>query len=458
MQSSSKRNKLPPPPQPVNPSVARRLAFEILKRVEKDNAQSGVLLANLDGDIRDDDRRLCHELVLGVLRRQLWLDLAIEHFSHREIGKLDLPVKLALRIGLYQLRFLTKIPDSAAVNESVNLVRAAGVQSAAGMVNAVLRQATREPDFDPAAGVIDADEKLAIETSHPEWLIRRWANVLGLPEATGLANMNNEPAPVGFRLTTKGNDHDQQEIMARLAAGGAEISPSPLVPNSWRVRQGGSQLYDLARSGLIYVQDEGSQLIAHLLGAQPGERVLDVCAAPGSKATHIDALAPEAMIVAGDRHEHRLHTLVILANQQGVRGIQPVVFDATQQFPFDELSFDRVLVDAPCSGTGTLRHNPEIRWRITEDDIADLAQKQLMILTRSAEMVRPGGRLLYSTCSLEREEDEDVVEHFLGECVDFRASILDAPEGMQTETGAIRSWPHRDQVDGFFIKAFERES
>ncbi len=441
-------------------SPARRAAFEILQRVEHENAYTSVLLAALDEEMRAEDRGLCHELVLGVLRRQLWLDRVIEHLADREIEGLDLAVTLALRMGIYQLRFLSRIPPSAAVNESVNLVRAGGVQSAAGMVNAVLRRATREPDYDPAAGVREADEKLAIETSHPQWLIRRWANAFGPEETASLARANNEPAPVAFRLTTRAlalaDGFDR--VIKQLESSGAQLSPSQIVPNSWRVTGDGSLLRELSRDGLIYLQDEASQLVAHLLGAQPNERMLDVCAAPGSKTMHTDALAPLALIVAGDLHEHRLSTLKALALQQGVEGIQPVVYDATQPLPFAAESFDRVLVDAPCSGTGTLRHNPEIRWRITAPDIKELSEKQTKILANAAVVVRPGGRLVYSTCSVEIEENEDVAENFLEEHYDFASSVLDAPSEMQSKTGAIRTWPHRQDVDGFFIQAFERKS
>jgi 16S rRNA (cytosine967-C5)-methyltransferase len=442
-------------------SPARRAAFEILQRVEHENAYTSVLLAALDEEMRAEDRGLCHELVLGVLRRRLWLDRVIEHLADREIEGLDLAVKLALRLGIYQLRFLSRIPPSAAVNESVNLVRAGGVQSAAGMVNAVLRRATREPDYDPSAGVTDADEKLAIDTSHPRWLIRRWANAFGPEDAASLARANNEPAPLAFRLTTKALalSDGPNLVINQLESSGVKLLPSQIVPHSWRVKGvGGGLLHELARQGMIYFQDEASQLVAHLLGAQPNERMLDVCAAPGSKTMHTDALAPLAMIVAGDLHEHRLSTLKALALQQGVEGIQPVVYDATQLLPFAPESFDRVLVDAPCSGTGTLRHNPEIRWRITAPDIKELSEKQTKILANAAVVVRPGGRLVYSTCSVEIEENEDVTENFLEEHYDFASSVLDAPSEMQSRTGAIRTWPHRQDVDGFFIQAFERKS
>jgi 16S rRNA (cytosine967-C5)-methyltransferase len=437
-------------------SPARRAAFRILRRVELEGAYASVLLASLDPGMREDDRALCHELVLGVLRRQLWLDRAIEHFAKRGIDKIDLPVKLALRLGLYQLRFLSRIPPSAAVNESVSLVRATGLRSAGSFANAVLRHATREPDYDPPAAVEGAAERLAIETSHPLWLIERWTNAFGLVETEALARANNEPAPVAFRFTQR--RRDAKQIIEEMESQGAQVSPSEIVPDAWRVAGAGSTVRGFARDGLIYLQDEASQLVAHLLGAQPSDRVLDVCAAPGSKTTHLAALAPQALIIAGDLHAHRLRTLQELARQQGTDNIAPVACDATQRLPFAEASFDRVLVDAPCSGTGTLRRNPEIRWRLSAADIGELSSKQITILSSAAAMVRPGGRLIYSTCALEPEEDEMVVERFTKEHNEYAPVQLAAANDLQTETGAIRTWPHRHRTDGFFITAFERRA
>ena len=218
-------------------------------------------------------------------------------------------------------------------------------------------------------------------------------------------------------------------------------------------------LRKLAEDGLIYFQDEASQLVAHLLGTGTGDRVLDVCAAPGSKATHIGALAPRAIIIAGDLYEHRLRILRELDATQGNDSIQVAVADATHFLPFAKASFDRVLVDAPCSGTGTLRHNPEIRWRLSAADIAELSAKQNRILAQAAEMVRPGGRLLYSTCSLETDENEAVVMNFMKEHAEFDQLrlpdllISNATGDLATATGAIRTWPHRHDVDGFFVCA-----
>jgi len=437
-------------------SPARRAAFQILRRVELEGAYASVLLASLDPEMREDDRALCHELVLGVLRRQLWLDRLIEHFAKRRSDKIDLPVKLALRLGLYQLRFLSRVPPSAAVNESVNLVRAAGLRSAASFANAVLRHATREPDYDPASGVEGAAEKLAIETSHPLWLIERWASAFGFAETEALTRANNEPAPVAFRFTQR--RRDAKQIIEELEGKGAQVSPSQIAPDAWRVEGAGGAVRKLSRDGLIYLQDEASQLVACLLGAEPGDRVLDVCAAPGSKATHLAVLAPQTLIIAGDLHAHRLRTLNQLAKQQGTNNIAPVGCDATQRLPFAGASFDRVLVDAPCSGTGTLRRHPEIRWRLNAAEIAGLSSKQISILNNAAGMVRPGGRLIYSTCALEPEEDEMVVERFAKEHNEYAQVRPAAANDLQTETGAIRTWPHRHGTDGFFVAAFERRA
>jgi 16S rRNA (cytosine967-C5)-methyltransferase len=445
-------------------SPARRAAFEILRRVEDEHAYASSLLSTLDKDLSGADRALCYELVLGVLRRQLWLDRVLEHFANRPLEKVDLPVRLSLRIGLYQLRFLTRIPPSAAVNESVNLVRAAGLRSAASFTNAILRRAAREAEYDPTDNVSDPIEKLAISTSHPVWLIERWASVLGLEEAAFLARANNEPAPASFRFTARtiAKEGEARRIIEELNAAGADVQPSKITPDAWRVNgQRPALLRDLTSAGLIYLQDEASQLLAHLLDTQAVDRVLDVCAAPGSKTTHISALAPQSIVVAGDLYEHRLRILRELAAAQGINPTL-VSLDAGGSLPFAPASFDRVLVDAPCSGTGTLRHNPETRWRLNAPDITELAAKQSRILKQAAEMVRPGGRLLYSTCSLESEENEAVAKRFASEHPEFEQLHLAAPlitDGvinLGTETGAVRTWPHLHDVDGFFMIAFQR--
>src|ERR1041384_1150033 len=426
-------------------SPARRAAFEILRRVEEEGAYSSALLAATDDELNPKDRALTHELVLGVLRNRLWLDRTIENFASREVEKLDLPVTLALRLGVYQLRFLTRIPQSAAVNESVNLAKAARVKSAAPFINAVLRRVTREPNYDPASPAADETENLAIETSHPLWLLERWKLQFGLEETAALARANNEPAPLAFRFTARALRDSPEKIIDELRASGVDLIESKIAPGAWRIIQrkstgrdagepqagmpalqpgepqagmrapqsGAAQpgmraLQKFAAAGLIYFQDEASQLVAHLLGAGDRDCVLDVCGAPGSKSTLIAALAPSANIISGELYEHRARTIQEFAKHQSATNVHVIIHDATRELPFPPASFDGVLIDAPSSGTGTLRHNPEIRWRLNESDIAELADKQKQILKHAAAVVRVAGRLIYSTCSIAKDENEDV--------------------------------------------------
>lgn len=421
-----------------------------------DGAYASVLLAARERDLKDVDRSLSYELVMGVLRQQLWLDRLIEHYAARKVSDLDPAVCVVLRLGLYQLRFLSRIPASAAVNESVNLIHSARLRSAGGLVNAVLRRATREPEIDPADNISDAFERLSVSTSHPQWLIERWIKAFGLEETEAFARANNEAPPVAFRVVkTRASEAD---VCERLRAAGAELVPSKVTSGAWRVSGGGNLLVELAATGQIYLQDEASQLVAGMLAGRPGERILDLCAAPGSKTTHIADLAGDsALIVAGDLHFHRLRTVVSGAQLQGLNGIHPVVLDGLRPLPFAEGSFDRVLVDAPCSGTGTLRRNPEIRWRITPADIEDLARRQQELLFNAARAVKPGGRLIYSTCSVEREENEAVVKMFLENHVASFARARLAEDSLTDEQSEVRTWPHRDGTDGFFISALARK-
>ena len=437
---------------------ARRVAFEVLRRVEEEGAFASVLLAHATAELRADDRALCYELTLGVLRRLLWLDRLIEHCAGREVASLDTAVARALRLGLYQLRFLTRVPASAAVNESVNLVHAANLRSAAGLTNAVLRRATREPDFDPAARARGDVERISIAHSHPAWLVERWAAAFGLAEAEALARANNRTPPTAFRVNQL--RATEAEVIERLRSVGVEVESSRVAEGAWRVASGGGEpLRAMAHEGALYTQDEASQLVGRVLGARAGERVLDVCAAPGSKATQVATLVGDrAEIVAGDLYGHRLRVVTESAARQGVANIAAVAFDAEGgALPFAEESFDRVLVDAPCTGTGTLRHNPEIRWRLAPADITELAARQARILASAARTVRRGGRLVYSTCSVEPEENESVVAAFLESHGDFRQTKAEAPERLLTAAGAARTWPHRDDTDGFYVAVLERE-
>ena len=418
-------------------SPARLVAFHILQQVEA-GAFSSVLLAAEESKLQPTDRSLCHELVLGVLRRQLFLDKIVEHSSKRRIESLDSAVRIALRLGLYQLRFLARIPASAAVNESVSLVRAARLSSATAFVNAVLRRAIREAEYDPAAEVSDPLEKIAVRTSHPVWLIERWTKAFGSAEAEAFAQANNVVPPTAFRVvTTRANE---AEVLAKLRQAGATIERSQVAEEAWRVSGATTVLRELSAAGQVYLQDEASQVVAQMLDVKPGERVLDLCAAPGGKTTLMaDRARDEVTIIAGDRSATRMETVIATSRLHELKAIKPVILDAAERLPFKSGTFDKVLVDAPCSGTGTLRRNPEIRWRLSAANIDAFAEKQKQILSRAADAVKPGGRLVYSTCSVEREENEAVIQESLAR--DDRFRLLDSQ----------RTWPQRQGCDGFFI-------
>jgi 16S rRNA (cytosine967-C5)-methyltransferase len=434
-------------------SPARWAAFEILRKVE-DGVFSSLLLASEETRLEPADRGLCHELVLGVLRWQLNLDKVIEHYSNRKIESLDRAVLIALRLGLYQLRFLTRVPASAAVDESVKLVQAARLSSARAFVNAVLRRATREPDYNPAASTSDQIARIAIQTSHPHWLIERWINSFGLEETEAFAAANNETPPVTFRVVqTRAN---QTDTVSKLNTAGIALESSRIAEGAWRASTGSRVLRELAEKGEIYLQDEASQLIAELLEVKSNERVLDLCSAPGGKTTLIADRVDRAFIVASDASSKRLSTLASSLAKQQSKGVSLMLLDASQPLPFRADSFDRVLVDAPCSGTGTLRHNPEIRWRISPDDIKRLASQQSQFLFNASQVVKPGGRLVYSTCSVEKEENEEVVTSFLARNLQFRQVPLKVGSTLATPGGNLRTWPQHDGTDGFFVAAFEK--
>ena len=426
--------------KPVSP--ARLAAFEILRRVAG-GAFSSVLLASDEVQLKPADRALSHELVLGVLRWQLFLDKIVEHFAKRKVESLDLAVRIALRLGLYQLRFLTRIPAAAAVNESVNLVRGAKVSSAAAFVNAVLRRAIREADYDPSQAIQHPFEKLAIETSHPVWLIERWVNAFGLAEAAALAGANNEVPPTAFRVVH--NRTVEDAVLSKLTAAGASVTPSAIASGAYRISGATAILRELSAAGQVYLQDEASQLVAQLVDVRPGDHVLDLCAAPGGKTTLMaDRVSDASLIVAADRSLTRMATITATATLHQLQSIKSVLLDAAHKLPFAPKSFDRVLIDAPCSGTGTLRRNPEIRWRLSNDDILNFSMAQKQFLTNAAKVVKPGGRLVYSTCSIEPDENERVIESFL------------ATHPSCSLISSTRTWPHRDGSDGFFAAVFTR--
>lgn len=409
-------------------SPARKAAFNILLRIDRDRAYSSVLLPAYEANLSDADRGLCHEIVLGALRRQMLLDRYIDILAKNK--KIDREVRVILRLSLYQMIFLDRVPSHAAVNDAVSLAVSAKKSSAKGFVNALLRNFERER---PALAFADEAERISVETSHPMWLLRRWEKEFGPEVAVAIAEADNQPPDASFRATAKSEDADLSKLLK-------------------------DELRALADSGEIYVQDKGSQMIADAVALKSGERFLDVCAAPGSKITLVATHVPSSssLLVGGDLHLNRVRFLKESAARQGVDWIQALQYDAARPLPFAEESFDAVLVDAPCSGTGTIRHNPEIRYFLDESSPATLASKQLAILSEASKLIGRGGRLIYSTCSLEREENEEVCERFLGANPDMCKTEPGIPSAFLTSEGFGRTFPQRDGMDGFFIASFAK--
>ena len=433
---------------------ARALAHEVLVRVETTDAFADVLLGErlARAELGGPDAALATRLVYGTLAWQGRLDHHLRALVHTSLDRLDPPVRAALRLGLYQLLFLDRIPDYAAVDASVRLARDAG-RGATGLVNAVLRRAAaRAPDLslpDPAG---DPLERLAVEWSHPRWLVERWASAFGMAELSRLLAANNVPGPTAVRANRLRTT--REALLAELGAAGVHAAAGRWAEDAIVVDGAAAQLRALPawRAGRLAFQGEGSQLITTLLGLRPGTRLLDACAAPGGKACHATAiLERRGRVAALDRRSTGARRIRAEAGRLGA-AVEIAVGDARRP-PFAG-AFDAVLVDAPCSGLGTLRRHPELRWRRRPEDIARLATLQRDILSGVAPLVRPGGLLVYAVCTLTRQENEEVVASFCGAhrgfAVEHAAHAAGVPAELVTPEGFLRTLPHRDGLDGFF--------
>jgi 16S rRNA (cytosine967-C5)-methyltransferase len=448
---------------------ARRIAFEILRRVEAEGAYSGELLHARLSDprtrVKREDAALVTELTLGVLRWQRLLDFLIERQTGKPVAALDLEVLLALRLGLYQLRFLSRVPPSAAVNESVELVKAARKRSASSLVNAVLRKAPREAIENLLPQALPPETRLGILHSHPDWLVARWLACFGESRTVALLEADNH-AP---RLACAVHQPAQRDaIEQELRHSGMDVEPGAWLRNALLVRGGNPAATESFRRGALSMQDEASQMVAHLLDVRTGDSVLDLCAAPGGKTAILARVAgPHSLVVAADVHVHRLQAMSATLSRLGIASIQQVALDATTSLPFSR-PFTKILLDAPCSGTGTLARNPEIRWRLQPQDLANLHRRQVALLKNAIGQLAMGGRLVYSTCSLEPEENERVVDEALRDVSGFRrVSAISALEPHLREgadaarlfspDGVFRTFPPEHGTDGFFAAAIARE-
>ena len=391
------------------PTPARRTAFAILLRVETQSSYASELLHGpLTTGLSAQDAALATELVLGTLRWQATLDFIAQQLTQKKWESFDAEVRVTLRLGLYQLRFLTRMPARAAVNETVELVKTAGKASAAGLVNAVLRKGAQVELASLRPASMSEHEWLAIETSHPAWLLARWESRFGREAALSLARANNQPAAAFLRLNSQ--NKSLSDVEQQLRSQGIELRPGNFLKDCRAVAEGNITRTELYRRGEIVAQDEASQMVPFLLDVREGQAVLDLCAAPGNKTAQLAQwVGASGQVIAGDLHWHRLREMTSLPPDSRV---WKVALDGCQPLPF-RTRFERILVDAPCSGTGTLRRHPEIKWRLTPADLKALSQKQLRLLDRAAAALETGGRIVYSTCSVEKEENQDVIESFL---------------------------------------------
>ncbi|HTZ99012.1 MAG TPA: 16S rRNA (cytosine(967)-C(5))-methyltransferase RsmB [Candidatus Aquilonibacter sp.] len=456
-------------PMPI--SLARKIAYEVLRRVESEGAYASDLLhAELSARVPPADAALATELTLGVLRQRLLLDFLLERQLKKRVERLDLGVALALRIGAYQLLFLERIPARAAVNESVELVKKARKSSAAPLVNAVLRRIAEQSKAPVEAWLapeMPSAERLSILHSHPAWMIERWLARFGEPRTIALLEADNRAPRLSCSLSDPGR---RDEVFRALEKAGLRVEAGALLKRAFAASGGSVGRSEEFRAGRISIQDEASQAIPLLLGVREGDRVLDVCAAPGGKTPALArAAGGRGLVIAGDLHAHRLRAMAAQFERLGLGNIRAVQLDAAQALPFSE-RFDRILVDAPCSGTGTLARHPEIRWRLRAEQLAEFHALQASMLRKAIAQLAPGGRLVYSTCSIEPEENEDVVAEVLR---DAGAGIARVPRAELAETlgpdlapgisadaliddaGQFHTLPGEQPTDGFFAAALQ---
>jgi 16S rRNA (cytosine967-C5)-methyltransferase len=445
----------PAPTRNTGVAPARRCAYAVLRRVFEQGAYADRALQVEADELDARDRALAMRLAYGTIQRRGTLDYLIERLASRPVGRLDAPVLGALRLGLYELLYLSGAPDHAIVADCVELAKAQR-SSAHGLVNAVLRRAAREGS-DALLGSLreDTPEHAAIAHSHPEWIARLWWQQLGSADARALMAYDNEPGEFALRVNT-------------LRAERASVAPSlgvpthadPEIPEAL-VLDGPLDLHgsSLWRDGAILAQSRAAMLVARTLDPQPGERVLDLCAAPGGKSTHIAALMGDSgEVLAVERNRARAAELADTARRLGAHSVRVELADAALPRP-DGAVFDRVLVDPPCSGLGTLQARPDLRWRVTPAHVGQLARMQAAILLAGARALRPGGVLVYSTCTISPSENEQQIEQFLRRSSSFALDDLRHEQQVHTHPlmpEALLTMPHRDRTAGFFIARIRR--
>ncbi|MDR3564850.1 MAG: 16S rRNA (cytosine(967)-C(5))-methyltransferase RsmB [Negativicutes bacterium] len=438
----------------------REIALKIIGEVETGGAYANIALARELGrqQLSNLDRRFVTELVYGTVKAGETLDWLLGHYISRPMKQMPVVIRNILRMGVYQLFFLSRVPASAACNQAVELTKKYGHAGTVKFVNAVLRSAVRSPE---KAVYPDQEqhpvEYLSLKYFHPAWLVTRWLARLGFAECEALCRENNLTPPLTVRTNTL--KLERTDLLTRLVEEGVEAVPSEWTPEGILCREFPA-LGTLAslREGLFQVQDESSMLVAHVLAPEPGEFIIDACGAPGGKSTHIAALmGNRGRVLSVDLYDHKLKLTQENAARLGIAMIETKQMDATKLADSYAGQVDRVLVDAPCSGLGVLRRKPDSRWRKSESMLQDLPKLQSAILASAASCVKKGGILVYSTCTTEPEENQQVVEAFLASHPDFKLQNAGQYLPVPRPEAMVQLWPQRDAVDGFFITRMIRE-
>ncbi|AQS59053.1 16S rRNA (cytosine(967)-C(5))-methyltransferase RsmB [Desulforamulus ferrireducens] len=445
---------------------ARELALLVGKMVEEEGAYANLALNKVLEQYQPGklDRAFATELVYGVLRKLNTLDWVLAHFLKQPLASQTVWVRNILRMGTYQIMFMPRVPDSAACNESVNLAKKYGHAGAAKFVNGVLRNVAREQanlDYpDPQEDPVDY---IALKYSHPTWLVERWLKEFGFEETVALCQANNRPAPNTVRTNTL--KITREALIKRLQEEAVEARETKYVPEGLNLNNFLSyRSLSSFQEGLYQVQDESSMLVAHVLNPATGSRVLDVASAPGGKTTHVAQLMRDTgEIIACDLYAHKLDLIMDNCRRLGITSIRAEVADARELYKTYQGWADYVLVDAPCSGLGVLRRRPDARWRKDPSQLPGIVRLQKEILQSAAKCLRPGGVLVYSTCTITPEENLGVVQDFLAEHPEFSLGDLRQllPPGLDQEATAEKGYlqllPHVHGMDGFFIARLRKK-
>jgi 16S rRNA (cytosine967-C5)-methyltransferase len=445
---------------------AREAAVDVLLAIGRGRTTLASEIDRGRKHLRDErDRGLLVELATGTLRWQAELDALLKPCSTRPLDELAPGILAILRVAAYQLKHLDRVPIHAVLNEAVESTRTIGEPRAAGFVNAVLRTLLRggrlhalPPRPDPAGSLQKQIAYLATALSHPAWLVTRWIERHGFEAAERWCIFNNTSPEITFRSA---GPLTIAELLARMRDAGVEAAPSRFVSDAATLSPGALSHVPPVLWDEIFVQDEASQLVARAVGAAPGQRVLDVCAAPGGKTLVLSSdLGDSGLLVAADFRSARVRLLQRTVRRAAANA-HVVTLDATKPLPFGE-AFDRVFVDAPCSGLGVLRRDPDVKWSRRPEDLPAFAEGQQRMLARAADAVAPGGRLIYATCSSEPEENDRVVDAFLAQDSRFMPSLISlgplvtAGDSLIEPSGRLRTLPFRDGLDGFFAAALDR--